>query len=84
MTNFSNKVSILRDLWIQYRDDEYFSDLFEINDLGFPLAFAIFHDQAIPSNEGMETINQTWNNFLEYINVDDTGFEDLTEIYFVE
>ena len=32
---FSNKVSILAELWMNYRDDEQLKDFVEYNDLGF-------------------------------------------------
>ncbi len=84
MTDFSNKISILRDLWVQYRDDEYFLDLFEVNDLGFPLAFLAYHQYVVLDDKGIELIDDTWGDFLNHIDVIDTGYEDLTDIYFVE
>ena len=83
-TDLSNKISILRDFYLGYKDDPEFDDLFDINDLGFPLAFCVFYDDAILTDRGEQLINRTWEAFLEYLDVEDTGFEDLGEIYYVE
>jgi hypothetical protein len=40
-TTLDNKLSILSELWLDYRDDEEFTDFIEYNDLGLPLAYAI-------------------------------------------
>jgi hypothetical protein len=40
-TTYSNKLQILSDLWMDYRNDEDFSDFVEYNDLGLPLAYAV-------------------------------------------
>jgi hypothetical protein len=34
---FDNKISILAELWMNYRDDEELQDFIEYNDLGLPL-----------------------------------------------
>lgn len=83
-TTLSNKVGILRDFYVGYKDDPEFEDLFDIHDLGFPLAFSVFHNYAILTDEGEQLINDTWEAFLKYLKVEDTGFEDIGEIYYVE
>jgi hypothetical protein len=84
MTVFSNKVSILADFWVGYSDDPTFSKFIEINSSGFPLSHLIKYDYVLLTDKGEELINNLWIDFLEYLDVEDTGFEDLTEIYFVE
>ena len=81
-TDLSNKISILKDFYLGYKEDSEFEDLFYINDLGFALASSIFYNHAILTDEGEHIINETWEAFLEYLDVEDTGFEDLGEIYF--
>jgi hypothetical protein len=41
VTKFKNKCAILADLWLNYRNDEQFTEFIEYNDLGLPLAYAI-------------------------------------------
>ena len=50
-TPFSNKVAILADLWINYRDDEQFQDFIEYNDLGLPLGYLINTELATPTDQ---------------------------------
>lgn len=83
VTDLSNRISILRDFYLGYKDSPEFEDLFYLNDLGFPLAHSVFHKHAILTDEGKNIINDTWEAFLEYLDVEDTGFEDIGEIYYV-
>lgn len=81
MTDFSNKVKILADLWINYRDDENFEDFCDYNDLGLPLAYLIDNGLATSSELGNKYINETFDLFLTVVGVaEDTGFEGLDEL----
>jgi hypothetical protein len=82
-TDLSNKVSILKSFWNEYIDDPEFADLFEAHEIGFPLAFAVFYDMAILTDNGEKSINEAWEAFLKRVGVEDTGFEDIGEIYYV-
>lgn len=79
-TDFSNKVTILADFWVGYRDESDYSDFIEINDTGFPLAHLILHDYVSVTEKGEELINNLWIDFLEFVDIEDTGFEELGEI----
>ena len=82
MTDFSNKCEILAELWMDYRDDEEFQDFIEYNDLGLPLAYA-FQGSLIknlnPSGEAL--IDETWTLFLAGLEIEDTGFETLDDVF---
>ena len=60
-TNFSNKVAILADLWINYRDDEQFEDFISYNDLGLPLGYIVNTELATPTDQGILYINETFD-----------------------
>jgi hypothetical protein len=79
-TTFENKASILADLWMNYRDDVEFADFIEYNDLGLPLAYAISNDivKATPTAE--KFLNETFELLLAGLDVEDTGFEDITSL----
>jgi hypothetical protein len=47
--SFENKVSILAELWMNYRDDEELQDFIEFNDLGLPLAYFLLHEIVLPT-----------------------------------
>jgi hypothetical protein len=81
MTDFSNKVKILAELWIGYRDDENFEDFCDYNDLGLPLAYLIDNGLATSSELGNKYINETFDLFLTVLEIkEDTGFEGLDEL----
>ena len=81
MTNFSNKVKILADLWVNYRDDEEFEDFCDYNDLGLPLAYLMDNGLATASELGNKYIQETFGLFLTVLGIaEDTGFEGLGEM----
>jgi hypothetical protein len=56
------------------------SDFFEYNDLGLPLAFA-FAEGIVNHTPTLEQyINETWFLLLEGLEIEDTGFEDITDL----
>jgi hypothetical protein len=81
MTEHSNKIKILADLWINYRDEEQFIDFCDYNDLGLPLAYLTDNELAAPSDLGNKYIEETFNLLLTALEIkEDTGFEDLDEM----
>lgn len=81
MTDFSNKVKILAQLWIDFRDDEQFEDFCDYNDLGLPLAYLMDNNLATASELGNKYIEETFALFLTVLGIkEDTGFEDLDEM----
>jgi hypothetical protein len=79
-TTFENKALILGQLWINYKDEDEWVDFFEYNDLGLPLAFA-FAEGIVNHTPSLEQyINETWALFIEGLDTEDTGFEDLGDL----
>ena len=79
-TTFEDKALILGQLWIQFKGDDEFSDFFEYNDLGLPLAFA-FAEGIVNHTPTLEQyINETWDLFLEGLDTEDKGFESLDDL----
>ena len=79
-TNFSNKTSILSELWMNYRDDEGLQDFIEYNDLGLPLAYFIYNELVLPTKQSELYIEETFNLLVAALEVEDTGFESLDEM----
>lgn len=79
-TDFSNKVSILADLYANYKEDPHLKDFVEYNDLGLPLAFLAVEGLAEITQEGSEYIEETWLLFISALDIEDTGFEDLDSV----
>lgn len=79
-TLYSNKVSILSELWMNYRNDTEFQDFIEYNDLGLPLAYAIEQDIVKSSDLAQKFIEETFDLFLAGLDTSDTGFETLDDV----
>lgn len=80
LTTFDNKALILGQLWLNYKSDDELSDFFEYNDLGLPLAFA-FAEGIVNHTPTLEQyINESWNLLIEGLDIEDTGFEDITDL----
>jgi hypothetical protein len=80
-TTFDNKARILGQLWIDYKDEDDFADFFAYNDLGLPLAFA-FAEGIVNHTPTLEQyINETWDLLIEGMELEDTGFEDIQEMF---
>jgi len=81
-TDFSDKVAILADLWINYRDDENFVDFIEYNDLGLPLAYLINTDLATLTDEGIKYIDETFSLLCAALELDlDGEYNSLIEMF---
>jgi hypothetical protein len=79
-TAYENKLSILSELWLNYRDQEEFQDFIEYNDLGLPLAYAI-HGRIVESTEMAEKfISETFDLLLAGLGMEDEGFETLDDV----
>jgi hypothetical protein len=80
-TPYSNQVSILADLWLNYRNDEEFQDFIEYNDLGLPLAYAIANDIVKSTEMAEQFVAETFDLLLAGLEIDeDTGFETLDDL----
>lgn len=79
-TKFKAKCAILSEIFIDYKDDEEFADFIEYNDLGLPLAYAISTGIVEKTDRAKLFINEAFELLLAGLEVEDTGFADLTEV----
>jgi hypothetical protein len=79
-TNYTDKCSILAELWLNYRSDEEFQDFIEYNDLGLPLAYAIDNSIVKSTEMAQRFVEESFDVFLASLNVEDTGFENLDDL----
>jgi hypothetical protein len=77
---FDNKVSILAELWMNYRDDEQLKDFIEYNDLGLPMAYFLMNELLLPTQQAEIYINETYGLLLASLGVDDVDYESLDEL----
>lgn len=79
-TTFSNKAIILADLWLNYRDEEEFSDFVEYNDLGLPLAYSLANGIIESSKMVEQFITESFDLFISGLGVEDTGYDNLDDL----
>ncbi len=77
---FDNKISILAELWMNYRDDEDLQDFVEYNDLGLPLAYFLMNEIVAPSQLAAVYIDETYNLFIASLGVEDKEWQSLDEL----
>jgi hypothetical protein len=79
-TSYTNKCSILAELWLNYRNDEEFQDFIEYNDLGLPLAYAIDNNIVKSTEMAQRFVEETFDLFVASLETEDAGFETLDEL----
>jgi hypothetical protein len=80
-TTFDSKALILGQVWMHHKTDDEMSDFFEYNDIGIPLAFA-YAEGIINHTPTLEKyVNETFDLFLEALNIEDAGFDDLQDLW---
>jgi len=77
---FENKITILAELWMNYRDDEDLQDFVEYNDLGLPLAYFLMNEIVMPTSQSELYINETYDLFIASLQVADREWESLDEL----
>ena len=77
---FENKITILAELWMNYRDDEDLQDFVVYNDLGLPLAYFLMNEIVLPTEQSELYINETYDLFIASLQVEDTEWTSLDEL----
>ena len=81
MTEFSSKCEILGELYAKYRDADEFKAFVAKNDLGLPLAHFISENLCQASSDGVRYITETFDLFLDSLQLFDTGFANLDAVF---
>ena len=81
-TPIENRIDILADLWLNYRDDEEFQDFIAYNDVGLPIAFALNENFVKGTDLSDKFINETFDLLLNGLGLKDLedGWESLDDI----
>lgn len=78
--SMQNKITILAELWMNYRDDDELEDFIEYNDIGLPLAYLLMNEIVLPSEQSEIYINETYDLFLGALGIPDKEWESLDEM----
>lgn len=77
-----NKIAILAELWINYRNDENFEDFIAYNDVGLPLAYLLDNDIVKGTEIANKFISETYNLLLASLEVEDSqDYQTLDDIF---
>jgi len=81
VVELSDKAGVLAELWINYRDDEDFTDFIEYNDIGLPLAYYVAEGLVKETSPlGDQYIIETFDMFANALNVTEEEIEGLDDI----
>jgi hypothetical protein len=81
-TDFSNKIAILADLWINYRDEDQLKDFMQYNDLGLPLSYVVNTELATVTDQGKMYIEETFALLCAALELDlDGEYETLSQMF---
>ncbi len=81
MTGFKNRCDILGSFWDTYKDEVDWEDFIEFNDLGLPLAYFVSQALCDVSDDGVKLINNTWESLMDTLELEDTGFSNLNDVF---
>ncbi len=79
-TPIETQASILAELWMDYRDEVYFTDFMAYADLGLPLSYLLTENVVTRNPETDKFVGDTWEMFLSLVALEDTGFETLGDV----
>lgn len=80
-TDFQDKASILAHVWVWYRTEQALETFVEFNDLGLPLAYMMTEKLATITEAGARFVEDTFDMLLQELNIEDTGFKTLDEVF---
>ena len=78
--DFSNKITILAELWMNYRDDDQLKDFIEYNDLGLPMAYFLMNELVLPTKQSEVYVNETYELLISSLGADDVEYTSLDEL----
>ncbi len=78
--SLENKVTILAELWMNYREDEDLQDFIEYNDLGLPMAYLLMNELVLPTDKSALYIDETYDLLVGALGVPDKNWDSLDEM----
>jgi len=79
-TTYENKLNILSELWMNYREEPEFTDFIEYTDLGLPMAYCLQVGIVKTTDMADKFINETFDLLLAGLDLEDQGYETLEDI----
>ena len=70
-TSIENKISILSELWQQYKNEPAWLDFFDYNDIGLPMAFMLEEKIVKETEVGIRYIDETFELLVRTLEFDE-------------
>jgi hypothetical protein len=83
-TPLKDRIAILAELSLAHTNDwldKSVADFCVVNNISIPLAFAVDYGYAVLTDKGAESINITFDNLLTLAGLEDTGYQELSDLY---
>lgn len=77
---FDRKARVVADAWEKLAHVAEAQDFINENNLGFPAAFFHIADMAILKEEGRYIVEQTYDNIISSLLIDDGPYQNYTEV----
>ena len=80
MTNIEKQCEILGSFYITYKSEGSAKEFIEFNDIGLPLAYLASEGLCQPTDIAIAYIQETFNMFLDSMDLEDIGFDSLDHV----
>jgi hypothetical protein len=83
-TDYAKQIQILNEVWVESANVPEFQELFDIFDVGFPLAHCIFEGIVESTPLAKDRVEQAFKGLLSLAGVEeDTGFKSSQSIVYL-
>jgi hypothetical protein len=66
-------------------NDDVFTEFFDYNDLGIPMAIAVVQDMVVLTDSGLDLLEETWKELCTMFNVDpEKEYESIDDLMLLE
>ena len=73
INELNNKIAVLADLYLHYREDDEFKEFADYNDIGLPIAHLVHTGLVTMNKEGEIYIEETYDLLISAMGVDPEG-----------
>jgi len=70
INELNNKIAVLADLYLNYRDEEQFKEFADYNDIGLPIAHLVHTGLCNMNKEGEMYVEETYDLLVTAMGVD--------------
>jgi len=70
INQLNNKIAVLADLYLNYRDEEQFKEFADYNDIGLPIAHLVHTGLCSMNKEGEVYVEETYDLLVTAMGVD--------------